>query len=277
MRAAPGFHAAPRRGPITSPAAAANPAGGYNVLVQSHAPNHPPDHPFVVSYLALRRAIGGIGLAFPVVLWVGGWAIAGVPMQANLSAYYHTPLRDVFVGLLVTQAALFFCYRGHDRAEDWTANLAGVFALGLAFFPIDVMGEGSSPMVPRSIVGLVHTISGGGFFLTLAIYSLLHFPRTASGPEHEPHPVQRQWLYRLGGGSILLSMVAMGVYLMILPPTWRAVADAMHALFWLEWVAIWSFAAAWLLKGRVIVLDLAVNLGVAAGSRLLARATDRGS
>src|SRR5271157_1494097 len=31
-------------------------------------------------------------------------------------------------------------------------------------------------------------------------------------------------------------------------------------LFWMEWVAVWAFAAAWLTKGRAIFADIAVDL-----------------
>ena len=45
----------------------------------------------VASYLTIRRAVGWSGLALPVTLLVGGW-IAGVPVQDNMSSYYHTAI-----------------------------------------------------------------------------------------------------------------------------------------------------------------------------------------
>lgn len=55
-------------------------------------------------------------------------------------------------------------------------------------------------------------------------------------------------------------MVAMGVYLLLLPPDWTRWCNALHLLFWLEWLAVWSFAVAWLTKGRAIFTDLAIDL-----------------
>ncbi len=229
--------------------------------------------PIVLSYKRVRRAVGVIGLLLPVVLGPGGWLFADVAIQDNLSAYYHTPMRDWLVGLLCALGTFLFCYRGHDRIEDWTANLAALFALGLAMFPIDAH---SDPLHPRSWVGLVHTFCGGGFFLTLAAYALLHFPTPMHGDRRsdidedlpEPHPAQRNLLYRASGLAILLSMAVMGVYLLILPVEWKVWADQYHALFWLEWVAVWSFASSWLIKGRVILADAIVGLLAAAQQKL---------
>ena len=55
-------------------------------------------HTLVVSYLGVRRAIGVIGLLLPIVLGPVGWLVFGIEIQDNMSSYYHTPLRDVFVG-----------------------------------------------------------------------------------------------------------------------------------------------------------------------------------
>ena len=219
-------------------------------------------HPLVVSAFGLRRAIGLCGLALPLLLGPVGYFAFGVPIQDSLSAYVHTPLRDLFVGILFTLGAFFFCYRGHDRLENWTANLAAVFALGLALFPLD---PGNDPLAQRTTAGLLHTVCGGGFFLTMTVYALLHFPRPQPAAETtlpEPHPAHRNLIYRTCGVIILLSMVAMSAYLLLpfYSPEFKRRADAVHALFWLEWLAVWSFAAAWLTKGHAIFTNLAVDL-----------------
>ena len=229
----------------------------------------PPPHPLVVSARTLRQSIGLLALLLPVLLGAGGLFV-GVPLQPSLSAYVHTPLRDLFVGPLAAIAVLFFCYRGHDRFEDLTANLACVFALGLAFFPLDADAE---PPFSRTPAGLVHVVAGGGFFLTLAVYSLLHFPRrpAADDPDprrREPQRVGRNRLYRLSGAVILVSMAGMAVYLLLLPAGPRAAADRYRTLFWLESLAVWAFAAAWLIKGRILFSDTALRLLAHAERRL---------
>ena len=237
--------------------------------------------PMVASYLTLRRAVGVSGLLLPVALGPVGWLLFGVPIQDDLSSYYHTPLRDLFVGALCAVGTFLFCYRGVDPAENWTANVGCAAALAAAFFPIDA---DSAPPYQRTTTGLLHTLAGGLFFLTLACYSLVHFPRSRSGgPEDEPpgpRVRQRNFVYRTSGIVILLGTVAMGAYLFLLPHEFREACDRWNVLFWLEGTAAWAFAAAWLTKGRVIGSEIALDLLAFARSRLppplRPRADDRG-
>ncbi len=215
-------------------------------------------HTLVVSYLGVRRAVGVVGLLLPIVLGPVGWLAFGIVIQDNMSSYYHTALRDVFVGSMCAIGIFLFCYRGYDWIESWTANLGCVSALGVALFPLDA---NSDPLHQRSILGYLHSVSGGIFFLTLAFYSLYHFPSSGSkGQEPAPHESQRNFIYRSSGVVILLSMAAMGAYLFLLTAGWKRRFNDYNFLFWMEWVAVWAFAAAWLTKGRAILADIAVDL-----------------
>jgi hypothetical protein len=223
-------------------------------------------HTLVVSYLGVRRAIGAIGLLLPIVLGPVGWLAFGIEIQDNMSSYYHTALRDEFVGSMCAIGIFLFCYRGYDWIERWTGSFGCLSALGVALFPLDA---NSDPLHQRSVVGYLHTISGGAFFLTLAFYSLYHFPNSGAG-RHEaaPHETQRNFIYRASGVVILLSMIAMGAYLFLIPGDWRRIFNDYNFLFWMEWVAVWSFAAAWLTKGRAILAEIAVDLMALPGQLL---------
>jgi hypothetical protein len=221
--------------------------------------DHPAtNHPLVLSYLGIRRAIGLSGLLLPIVLGPVGWLVFGIDIQDNMSSYYHTVLRDVFVGTLCAIGIFLFCYRGHDWVENWTANIGCVTALGVALCPLDA---DSDLLMQNSIPGFLHTLSGGGFFLTLAFYSLFHFPSSRPDKaEPEPHVQQRNFVYRTSGVVILAALLAMGTYLFVFPKTWRQASDDYNLLFWLEWIALWAFAAAWLVKGRTVGSDIAIEL-----------------
>ncbi len=211
----------------------------------------------VMSYNSIRRAVGWSGVLLPVLLGPVGWAF-GIAIQDNMSSYYHTPLRDVFVGTMCAIGIFLFCYRGYDWIENWTANLGCVSALGVALFPLD---ENRDPILQESLFGFLHMLSGGLFFLTLAFYSLYHFPRSTSDQlEGAPHPWERNFIYRSSGIAILLSMIAMGSYLILLPRQLKELFNDFNFLFWTEWIAVWSFAAAWLTKGRVVLAEIAIEL-----------------
>ncbi|GAB5442021.1 MAG: DUF998 domain-containing protein [Fuerstiella sp.] len=213
--------------------------------------------PLVRSYIGIRRAIGVSGLLLPVALGPLGW-LFGIPIQDNMSSYYHTGMRDVFVGTLCAMGVFLYCYRGHDWIEDWTANIGCASALGVALFPLD---PNSDPLIQKSVTGYLHSVSGGVFFLTLSFYSLIHFPTSRrNNDEAEPHAKERNLVYRSSGIIILLSMLAMGAYLFLMPQPWKLWLNRYNYLFWMEWVAVWAFAAAWLTKGRAIVADLAIDV-----------------
>lgn len=217
--------------------------------------NHPAPSTLVLSYIGIRRSIGISGLLLPIMLGPVG-LLLGVEIQDNMSSYYHTPLRDVFVGTLSAIGIFLFCYRGYDWIENWTANLGCGSALGVAFLPLDL---GNDPLVQKSLVGYMHTVSGGVFFSTLAFYSLYHFPR-ASQREHESHLFERAFVFRTSGIVIVASMIAMAAYLFLAPTAWKVYLNGYNFLFWMEWVAVWAFAAAWLAKGKTIVAEIGVEL-----------------
>jgi hypothetical protein len=206
----------------------------------------------VVSYRKLRRAVGTVGLLLPLVLGPGGWLL-GIEIQDTMSSYYHTPLRDVLVGALFSLGMLLYCYRGYDRLESWTANAAAALAMCLALFPLD---EGTDPLLPRSPSGVNHTLSGGAFFVVLAIYSLHHFPRTGGDRLDR----QRRLIYLTTGITLLVSTAAMGTLILLGRGQLGETIRAYNLLFWLEWIAVWAFAAAWLTKGRMIVTEIAAEL-----------------
>ena len=77
-------------------------------------------------------------VALPALLLAGlvGAAFAfGIDsIQGSISAYYLGPMRDVFVGCMVGIAVCLVAYRG-EALEDYALNLAGFYALVVAFVP----------------------------------------------------------------------------------------------------------------------------------------------
>ncbi len=78
------------------------------------------------SYLALRKAVGWIGILLPFVLMPGGYFIfkENITLK-NLSVCYHTGMRDVFVGSLCAISLFLFFYKGYDKWDNRMGSLAG--------------------------------------------------------------------------------------------------------------------------------------------------------
>ena len=117
------------------------------------------------TYHSLRLGIFVIGLLFPAALWLGGLA-RGVSLQPSISAYYYTPLRDVFVGVLVAIGLLLYLYKGFSTRENVALNAAGIFAVGVANLPT-VQGDG-----PRNTVQTLHVVCAVAFFLCIAYVAI---------------------------------------------------------------------------------------------------------
>ena len=203
----------------------------------------------VISYLGLRKAIGIIGTALPFVLAFGNILVEGPGIQNSISSYYHTGMRDVFVGSLCAIAVFLMSYRGYERKDDIAGDLACVFALGVALFP-------TTPDVnvtPRdNIIGALHLLFAAGFFLTLAFFSLVLFRKTDPTRAPTRGKLKRNAVYTLCGYTILvcLALIVVVAFLSSDSPVKR-----LDPVFWFEAAAIVAFGMSWLTKGEAILKD----------------------
>ena len=66
---------------------------------------------------------------------------------------------------------------------------------------------------------------------------------------------QRDALYLASGLTIVGCMTLMGIHLFLLPEAFKALLNRFNFLFWMEWIAVWAFSAAWLIKGQALFAD----------------------
>lgn len=197
------------------------------------------------SYLALRRAVGWIGILLPFALMLGVVIIfRGQALQDSISHYYYTGMRDVLVGSLCAIALFMFFYCGYDKHDNWAGNLAGIFALGVAWFPTT---EGS----PIDTIGMIHFAFAALLFLTLAYFSLVLF--TKSGPKPTPRKILRNRIYVVCGVVMLLCLVGIAVYKLFL----THVGFLCRFVYWAETIALVAFGVSWLTKGGTLYPDRA--------------------
>ena len=196
--------------------------------------------PLLISYLALRRCIGILGTALPLVLSIGALVIFSTDIQTSLSRYYHTDMGDVFVGTLCAIGVFLFSYKGYVETgsrDNVVGNLAGVFAVGTALFATD---PASADTIPTTAIGTVHVLFAGLFFLSLAYFCLCLF--TKSDPDNHPteQKLKRNRVYRISGWTILASVLLIGVQA-ALPMDFREALRPYHPVYWLESIAVIVF------------------------------------
>ena len=206
----------------------------------------------LVSYLTLRRVVGALGVALPVVVALWGFAICGcIEIQASISDYYGLRTRAAFVGILFAIAWFLFTYRGYERKDDVAGDLACLFALGVALFPNSGTGW----------VKAAHFGFALALFLVLSYFSLFLF--TKSGDSRTPEKEIRNRVYFVCGLCILTCIALIGLYYWLLDDT--AIA-AVKPVFWLESLALWAFGVSWFVKGETLWKDVETPAGAVAGA-----------
>jgi hypothetical protein len=149
---------------------------------------------FADSYMGLRLVIGVTGLLLPWALIVIDWQFMteGRQIRDSMSAYYHSPARDLFVGGLVAIGGFLLSYMvGKWRTWDFAlSSAAGLAVWIVAFCPTGRAGSAGSesscadfsgPPPCNAIqlkygegdVALVHAVAAAVFVVSLAALCLV--------------------------------------------------------------------------------------------------------
>ena len=203
----------------------------------------------VISYLALRRVIGILGVGLPFVLVIGALVLKGAGLEPSISGYYYTVMRDVLVGTLCAIGVFLMSYHGYERADDIAGDLACGFAIGVALFPT----VPPNPTRAQVIIGYLHLTFAAALFLTLAYFCLCLFRKTDSSKVMTPRKTIRNRVYATCGYIILLCILLLAVYGVFLQHT--SVSE-LRPMFWLEATAVVAFGISWLVKGEALLQDL---------------------
>lgn len=129
-----------------------------------------PDDPAlaaVKTYRYLRLGMVAMVALLFVAIGVDWWESGRHCLQPSISSSFHTPVRSVFIAVLVTIGVCLVALKGNSEPEDVLLNLAGMLAPGVAFVPTQLRaGCAARPMptIPESAVVtpmLALTITGG--------------------------------------------------------------------------------------------------------------------
>lgn len=133
----------------------------------------------------------------------------------------------------------------------WAAGiLSGVFALGVAFFPTE---PDCGATAYQHQVGILHYISAGLLFSTLAVFCLVLFKMSAEGRTVTPKKRQRNLVYTICGLVIVASIAATLILVKILKRDY--LFGSIGTIFTFETTSLLAFGTAWLIKGRTLLKD----------------------
>lgn len=216
----------------------------------------------VISYLTMRKLIGIFSLSLPIVLIIGSLIFSNCnQILSSISEYYHSNMRDVFVGILCAISLFLFSYKGYDIKDFIATKLASILALGIAFFPTTVELQSTSciiqPIHENHIFGIIHLVSAALFFILLAYMSLFLF--TKSNKTKSDISIEkkiRNIIYRVCGIIMIICIIIIAIITM-LPK--NSNINKYSPVFWLETIALFAFGISWLIKGKSLFKDKVKN------------------
>lgn len=223
----------------------------------------------VIGYIAHRNLLGLLGFLFPFILILGGFILGncGPEIQPSISAYYHTIMRNVFVGILFAFSFFLFTYWGYnfwDRVACWSA---GACALGVAIFPTEapyrarILADGSleklysncivPPYIDLAWINTAHLTCAVLFFLITTIISLFLFTKSDTPKDQwDAAKKRRNRIYIACGIVMFTSIIAIAVYLLIKED--YPELSGYDPVFWCEAFALMAFGISWLTKGEFL-------------------------
>lgn len=219
----------------------------------------------VLSFLAVRRAIGALGFFLPLILLAYGlWAPEGV--LRSMSVAHYTPMRDVFVGTLCAQAVFLWAYEGFRPnageiiSDKATARVAAISAALIALVPTSPDGITAPDYgfdlardctllqcwLGVELADRAHLVAAAVYFAALAVYCLVLFRR---GEVDSAEKRASNRIHAICGWLIVVSIGAIGV---LFATGWDAWLLPLRPVFWLEFVATFAFATSWMVKGDAL-------------------------
>ena len=209
----------------------------------------------IISYLTMRRMIGVLGIALPVIVVLGGFLQNGFVIQGSISGYYYTNMRDFFVGLLCIVSVFLISYQGYEKIDNMISTLSGIFAIGMIIFPT-AMYSGKIVkvgmfLIDDNISEYVHLTFGTLFFLALSFNSIFLFTKRHSILLTPPKR-RRNILYRVCGIVMIVSILCIIIYMLLFRNTF---VSGLNPVLFLESIALLAFGISWLVKGNTFFKD----------------------
>jgi hypothetical protein len=207
------------------------------------------------AYLFLQKLVGGIAVLLPFVVVIGDFALGGDELRSSISAYYYSPMGNVFVGALCALGVFFLSYQykplpGYEL-DNRLSYGASAAAIGVALFP--TAQHQAKAWSGEWFVSTAHLVCACILFVLLAIFSLKLFTKSDPARPQSDAKRKRNTVFRVCGWTIVGSIVLVALSNVVQPP------DSLRSLLWLESIGVVAFGISWLVKSGIfgILVDRA--------------------
>jgi hypothetical protein len=219
--------------------------------------------PSVLTFKTMRRAVGILGISLPVVILIWSFTFSSCQtLLDSISAYYHTDIRDIFVGIICAVSFFFFSYNGYDILDFITFKAAALTSLCVALFPClipagkyicDDQTTGQS-----LFTSIVHFTCAAVFFSLLAFISIVLFTKSHPGTKKSDYPEKkrtRNSIYVVCGIIIIICISLIAIISTFNILHIFTFINVINPVYWLETTALVSFGISWLVKGEIGFTD----------------------
>ncbi len=208
----------------------------------------------VMSFENLHRSIGVLGMALPLICFLGGLLVMGLKLGPSISSYYYTNVRDAFEGILVCVGLFLITYRGYERIDDIVSTSTGVFGFGIALFPCFNNAVKNTGFLRLDIgtSNTLHIICAGTFFFLLAVNSIFIFTLTDGKKKPTRKKKIRNGIYIVSGLVIIACLILSGILHFAYGQDYL---DTKTWVFILETILLEAFGISWLVKGKTLFRD----------------------
>jgi hypothetical protein len=210
----------------------------------------------VISYKNLRRLIGILGMLLPVVCFLGGYLFGHQSLQRSISYYYHTNVRDAFVGLLIGVGLFLTTYNGYEKIDSILSKITGFAGVGIAVFPC-LLERGAATsagffQLAPAVSGIIHLSCAALFFVLLAVNSIFIFTLSHDKNNRTRNKIKRNAIYIACGIAILSCMACLVIAQIVMDPD---IVRQRCLVFIFETLMLEAFGISWLVKGETILRD----------------------
>lgn len=211
-----------------------------------------------LSYLALRQALGILGLALPVLIWICN----DFELKSSISHFYYSPSSVIFTGFMITFGIFLIFYPGRDDKTDLISDnlvttIGGIGAIVTALIPTAFYSDCEKPlnyqieltdfcgitklttpyMHNNHILGTIHLCSAALFLILMGYMSFARFTKGNTSPK-------MKIFYRLCAVLVWLPLALVGLEFLL------NIKCSRYDVFICECISLGFFGFAWLVKGK---------------------------